>query len=322
MAKCTLKDVAKACNVSAYTVSRAINNKKDISKETKDKILAVAKKMGYVANIGARNLRVGSTNNIAIIYDDFENPYYNLVIKELATKLYENGFYMTLFYDFDSISLLNTKLLKRVISSNIDGIISLIGITENAIKFNKIWKKPLIQIGSASLNKEVDCIYFDDYDGGLKLCNYVINRGYKNIGFINATEKLSAGMERIKGYKKALKDNNFEIIESRIIQLEQSDLTTEEATQVLLNQNCDCIIAYNDMTALTIKKYLKKNRIYNVLVCGFDNIQRTMPLPEPLISVYGDIKKIVEITVETLIKRINEESNDVINIKMPVQIYK
>ena len=101
--KCTLKDVAKACNVSAYTVSRAINGKKDISKETKEMILSVAKKMGYIANSGARNLRVGSTNNIAVIYDDFENPYYNMVIKELAYKLQEKGYYMTMFYDFDSI---------------------------------------------------------------------------------------------------------------------------------------------------------------------------------------------------------------------------
>jgi hypothetical protein len=52
--KCTLKDVAKACGVSAYTVSRAINGKKDISDATRERILETAKKIGYVPNTTAR----------------------------------------------------------------------------------------------------------------------------------------------------------------------------------------------------------------------------------------------------------------------------
>ena len=178
MSKCTLQDVAKACNVSAYTVSRAVNDKKDISKETKEKILKVAKEMGYIANSSARNLRTGQTKNIAIIYDDFENPYYNMIIKKMAIKLNDLDYSITIFYDFDSISLFNTKLLKRVLSSNIDGIISFIALTENAKKLNEIWKKPIIQF-SKSNDIDVDSIHFDDEDGGYKLTNKVISKGYR-----------------------------------------------------------------------------------------------------------------------------------------------
>lgn len=318
--KCTLKDVAKACNVSAYTVSRAINGKKDISKDTKEKILKVAKQMGYIANFGARNLKVGSTNNIAIIYDDFENPYYNMVIKELAYKLNENGYYMTLFYDFDSISMLNTRLFKRVISTNIDGIISLISVTENAKKLNQIWKKPLVQLGIKSEKNDLDCIYFDDFDGGYKLTKYIIEKGYKKIGFVNATDKLIPGLERIAGYKHALKENEYDINDNMIIHLTETQYTLQEATNKLLSYNCDSIIAYNDMAALTIKKHLKSLKMYNVLVCGFDNIQRCLPLPEHLISIYGDISTIVDLTVKTLMDRIAEKDSDFVNIKLPISI--
>ena len=96
MGKCTLADVAKACGVATYTVSRAINDKKDISKETKERILKVAKEMGYTTNVTAKNLRVGNSNTIAIVYDDFENPYYNSLIKKISYKLNEAGYSIAL----------------------------------------------------------------------------------------------------------------------------------------------------------------------------------------------------------------------------------
>lgn len=318
MSKCTLQDVAKACNVSAYTVSRAVNDKKDISKETKEKILKVAKEMGYIANSSARNLRTGQTKNIAIIYDDFENPYYNMIIKKMAIKLNDLDYSITIFYDFDSISLFNTKLLKRVLSSNIDGIISFIALTENAKKLNEIWKKPIIQF-SKSNDIDVDSIHFDDEDGGYKLTNKVISKGYKNIGFISVTDKIIGIEDRIKGYKKSLKENNIKFNNNYVIKLTDDKISITEATAKLIDMGCDAIICYNDISAYKVLSYLDKHH-KNVFVAGFDNIQQSLELPFNLLTVSGNIDDLVDKAIDLLLKRINGYSDKSSEIVLPVSI--
>ena len=320
-AKCTLKDVALACGVSAYTVSRAMNDKKDISKETKERILKVAQEMGYVQNISAKNLRTGSSKTVAIIYDDFENPYYNSLIRKITNILNENGYYVTLFYDLDSISVLNTKLMNRVLSSNVDAIISFIYVTRSAKKLNSIWKKPIIQIGSSSMEKDISCFMFDHYEGGKILTRYLLGSGFKKIGFINATEQLVSGMERIKGYKAVLEERKIQFDENLIIQLSETQLNITEATQLLVDKSCDSIICYNDFTALACLKYLHENNIYDIKVCGFDNIKETLPIPTPFPSVHGDIDLLVEEATNYLLECIESNSIEVIQKVYDVNIY-
>ena len=320
MGKCTLADVAKACGVATYTVSRAINDKKDISKETKERILKVAKEMGYTTNVTAKNLRVGNSNTIAIVYDDFENPYYNSLIKKISYKLNEAGYSIALFYDFDSISLLNTKLLKRVVSSNVIGIISFMKVTPNAKKFNSIVKIPIIQLGIEDDDNDIDCVYYDDVEGSYKLTNLLLNSGYKNIGFINATMKLKSGMNRVKGYKKALLKRNIENF--NIIHLAESDLTVEEATQKLVDSNVDSIVCFSDMTALMVIKYLKSIGRKDVKIVGFDNINQFFPLPTEIISAYGNMDDFVNTGISMLLNRINDNSLEYKKAVLPMSINK
>lgn len=320
-AKCTLKDVALACGVSAYTVSRAMNDKKDISKETKERILEVAKEMGYVQNVNAKNLRVGSSRNIAIIYDDFENPYYNYLIKKITYILSENGYSVTLFYDLDSISILNTKLMNRVLSSNVDAIISFIYVTPSAKKLNSIWKKPIIQIGAPSTENDISCFLLDNYSGGKMITNYLLEKGCRKIGFINATEQLVACLNRIEGYKAAHVEKGFAFNEDLIVHLHETDLDITDATQLLIDKNCDSIICYNDISALASLKYLHENNLLNIEVCGFDNIKQSIPIPTPFPSVHGDTDVLVEESVNFLLERIKNPSDIIVNKVFDVKIY-
>ena len=310
--KCTLKDVAKACGVSAYTVSRAINDKKDISKETKEKILKKAKELGYVQNLNAKNLRTGNSNTIAIVYDDFENPYYNTLIKKITTILNEKGYFVTLFYDFDSIGTLNSKLMGRILSSNVDAIISFIYVTPGAKKLNSKWKKPMIQIGAHTNDNDISCFTFNDFHGGRLITKYLLEKGYKKIGFINASKKLIGCLKRIEGYKSVLLEENIGVEENLIIHLTESEMELNVAVEHLLEKNCDGIICFNDITALFAMKYLQENEISGVEVCGFDDIKKSFPITIPFASVQGDVNQLVEEAVNHLLECIILNSENII----------
>lgn len=320
MGKCTLADVAKACGVATYTVSRAINDKKDISKETKERILKVAKEMGYTTNVNAKNLRTGSSNTIAIVYDDFENPYYNSLIKKISYKLNEEGYSITLFYDFDSISLLNTKLLKRVLSSNVIGIISFMKVTTNAKKFNKIVHVPIMQLGIEDEENILDCVFYDDVNGSFQLTELLLLKGYKRIGFINATMKLKSGMNRIEGYKEALKKNHITPDEQLIIHLNEMNLSVNEATCKLIENHVDSIICFSDMTALLTMKYLQSIKKDDIKVVGFDNINQFFPLPARLTSAYGDMDDFVNQAIRILLSRIKDYDKTSDKVMIPMRI--
>ena len=87
----TLKDIAKQLSLSVSTVSRALLDDKNVRKETKDKIIAMAKELGYKPNPVATNLKYGHTNTIGVIVPEMVTPFAARVIKGIQNILYSQG---------------------------------------------------------------------------------------------------------------------------------------------------------------------------------------------------------------------------------------
>jgi len=319
---CTLKDIASKLGVSVYTVSRALNAGEDVSEETRNLVQKTADEMGYVPNTGARNLRLGSSKTIALIYDDFTNPYYSLLIKNISTFLNDKGYSTTLFYDFDSISKLHSKLMERVLGSNVDGIISLIEITPSAAVLAQRKGVPFVQIGSKSSDPSIHCIYLDDEAGGKLATNYLIKKGKKRIGFVCSTIDHASCCKRLNAYKDCLAENGYPIDESLIVWLTDDDLSPEEALSNLLNKHVDAIIAFNDYSGYEIKKNLLKLNITDIEVVGFDNIAASFPLPMAIPSVAGNVTQVSKLATNTILKCIEGTQKGRLEYKFPVALNK
>ena len=87
----TIKDIAKELTVSIATVSRALSGDKNIRKETKDKILETAKRLGYRSNSVALNLKSRRTNTIGVIVPEMDTPFYAHIIDGMQNVLYKKG---------------------------------------------------------------------------------------------------------------------------------------------------------------------------------------------------------------------------------------
>ena len=92
MKRVTLADIAKECGVSVNTVSHALNDKPDISENTKELIKNAAKEMGYIGNASASFLRSGHSKTIAVIVGDISNPHFSILIKEIEVAAREKGY--------------------------------------------------------------------------------------------------------------------------------------------------------------------------------------------------------------------------------------
>lgn len=318
--QCTMKDIARVVGVSTYTVSRAINGKKDISSQLKERILSVAKEMGYVPNIAARNLQSGQTKTVALVLDDLQNIYYSMLLNKLTNKFQARGYHVTIYYDVDSINTLNKNLMKRVLSTNPDGIVSFLSMEPGSCKLNKIWKRPVVVIGVREEDPDTDCAYFDDVGGAEHVTRYLFSQGCKRIGFINASSKLSSGVNRCKGYLNVLDELGLEKDGELVICLEDTGLSVDEAVKILVEEKkVDAIFCFSDMIAINALWCLKEGN-KDVKVAGWDNIAQAIKMPCNFVTVGADIDAMVDDVVESLLLRINNEEGPVLKKMYPVHL--
>ena len=118
----TMIDVARAANVTPQTVSRAIRNAPEVSEETRERVLRIARELNYVKNNTASSLRGGNGKLIGVVYDNLMNVYYSITVDYLQRELRRRG------YSLLAISLPAFKFGRETyefaLSHNVDGIIS------------------------------------------------------------------------------------------------------------------------------------------------------------------------------------------------------
>ena len=123
----SLKDISKACGVSIATVSKALNDHSDISKDTKEKIREVAEQLGYHPNAAAQALKTNRSNNIGVLFVDEANSglthdYFSHVLDSFKKKAEQEGFDIT-FINGDRTRNNNMSYLSHAIYRVFDGVV-------------------------------------------------------------------------------------------------------------------------------------------------------------------------------------------------------
>ena len=129
-----LKDIAQIAGVSIKTVSRALNDYPDISKETKEKILSIAKELHYIPNSAAKSLRENRSFTIGLILPDITNVFFGEVGMAVHSFLKKAG-YSTLISFSEGEHRAEIESLDMLLSKGVDGIIlATVGSTGNRIE--------------------------------------------------------------------------------------------------------------------------------------------------------------------------------------------
>ena len=120
----SIKDIAKECNVSAATVSKALNDQSDISEATKERVRRAAERLGYTTNVAARALKTNRTYNLGILFADenvgLSHEYFSIILESFQREAEKYGYDITFINH--SIAGKETTYLKHVEYRNLDGI--------------------------------------------------------------------------------------------------------------------------------------------------------------------------------------------------------
>jgi len=261
-ASITIHDIARELNISASTVSRALNNNPRISKETKDRIKAKALEMGYQPNTIASNLRNQKTNTIGIVVPLINRHFFSSFISGVEEVAFASGYNVIISQSNDLLEK-EKQIVHSLFSNRVDGLIASLSMQTDEFDHYQLFSKkkiPIVFFDRVVPELEAHKIVVDDFGVGFKATEHLIEQGYKRIAHLAGPTVLHTYRDRMKGYRAALEKYNFEIDENLIVHNRLTRIDGQAAIKQLLAlpQPPDAVFCGNDTSALAMMVYLKK----------------------------------------------------------------
>lgn len=204
----TLRDIAKALNLSVSTVSRALTDSYQIGDETKQKVLAYAKEHHYIPNRMARSLKEGKSRSIGVIVCSIDNNFMAQMLDGIDQYCSERG-YQIIIMQSKELYEQEKANVNLLYASGIDGL--LISPSYQTIDFSHLTHLqdvglPVVLFDRLSEHIDTHKVAVDNFKGAYDATTHLIKNGYRTIAHINWNTQLSIATERFEGYKSALKD--------------------------------------------------------------------------------------------------------------------
>jgi LacI family transcriptional regulator, galactose operon repressor len=207
----TLEDIARALNVSKMTVSRAINNHPEISRETRDRILATARKMNYRPNQFARALSTNRSSLIGIVVPDLMHSYFAEICRGVESHARPAG-YQNLICSTDEDMQKEVDEVEALLSRT-DGLIVASAFSSRDVKFYRRLLSEgakIVLIDRLLEGLRCSAVITDDVEVGVLATEHFIRLGHRKIGHLRGTQASSSTM-REQGYVAALAKHHLRL---------------------------------------------------------------------------------------------------------------
>jgi LacI family transcriptional regulator len=323
----TIHDIARELKISASTVSRALNDNPRISQKTRDKIKVVAASMGYRPNTLASNLRNKKSNTIGIVVPLINRHFFSSVISGAEEVAFKSGYNVVISQSND-LAEKEISIVHSMFSNRVDGLIISIAMQTNTFDHLKIFRKkniPLVFFDRAVPEIETDKIVVDDFNGGFRVTQHLIDQGYQRIAHLAGPQNLTTYLERKNGYIEALRTNDIPYDQSLVI---INTLTSDEgvtAVQQLMSLSSppDAIFCGNDTTALSAMIYLRDKgfRIpHDIGIVGFSNEPFSKVVSPAISTIAQPGFQMGQKAAEKLISQIETKERKYQTIVMPTEL--
>ncbi len=278
ISKVTIADIARALNITAATVSRALNNHPGIKEDTKKKVRETAMRLNYQPNKIASSLRLGRSHIIGVIIPSAEISFFGSVVHGIEKIANENN-YNVLIYQTNELFEFEKKGVQTFLQSRVDGVLASISKeTINLDHYNEIKKRgvPLILFDRANDQLGVSSVVVNDYAGAFEATRHLIAQGCRRIAHIGGQQHVSIFNQRLKGYIDALNVHNMPLDDDLILYGKVSIDSGRECMNRLLSLPAppDGVFAVEDFTALGAVQAIKQAGVRipeEIAIIGFCN---------------------------------------------------
>lgn len=316
----TLQDLADVVGLTANTVSRALNDRSGVRPATRALIKAEAERLGYVPNIHARSLVLGSRKTIGVILPNISNPFCSDLVSEVELQAQRAGYTVLLMLTYESAER-ERDAIGRALQSGLDGLIAA-PVQEHCKPWKPVIKAgiPLVLVARELPELETD-FYSNDNEAGIQLTtDAVLARGAKNVVLIDEDMHFSTIRLRCEGFRKSLEKHglpfdprvNLALVPpGRSFRVSQS-WHADDAYRVTCDlldrgRRPDAFVVGDDYYALGLYRAFRERGMRvpdDVLVMGWGNHPFTRFMDPPLSTLLLPFEEVARRAVRRLLDRI------------------
>ena len=315
----TLKEIAQECGVSVATVSKALNDMKDVSPQTKEEIRHVARKLGYFPNSSARALKTNRTYNIGVIYSDVSNSglthdYFAGVLDSFKRSVEAKGYDITFINSECSHGL---TYLEHSIYRNVDGVIIVCVNFEDPQVLELVRNEDIPVVTIDYVFDYRIAVMSDNIQGMHDLTEYAYSKGHRRMAYISG-DNTAVTRSRVGSFVRSLEKHYIETPDEYLISsaYRNPDLAYKYTRKLLqLRDSPTCIFYPDDYSAIGGINAIRDTGLsvpQNISVIGYDGSYISQIMSPALTTIKQDAAGIGSVAADKLLHLIENPKTTLI----------
>jgi LacI family transcriptional regulator len=311
----TQSDIAAKLKVSRITVSKALRDHPDISREMKEKVLKTAEKMGYSPNLVAANLSQRKTNTIGVVIPDLENSFFAFLTDSIIDTATERNYRIILTVSREKTET-EDQNIRNLSGMRVDGLLVCISQTTRGKEIFEYVSRlgiPLVFFDRVIENSGFSSVRFNDRQGTHDAINAITSAGYKKIAHFAGYQTISIGRERCNSFRREMKRHGLMVQKNWIIEggfeTEDGRIAFEKLRST--GKMPEIILAVNDRIAFGAYRAAKEAGMKipdDIAIAGFGFEETTSMFSPPLAVINQDPRKLGITAANLLIDEIEGRS--------------
>jgi len=305
----TIRDVARQAGVSITTASRVLNNREDVSEETRARVQAIAAQLDYVPSTVARSLVSGRSRTLGVVVNDSASPVYAEVVKGIETATNAAGYGLLLGNSADSQEQALSRL-SMLHASHIEGVLlAPVQSDRRDVETLERLGIPYILLLRYFTDLMTDYVVADNVAGGRLVTEHLVGLGHRRIGHIAGPPDTSTAQGRLAGYQQALSAAGLPYDERLVAAGRFTVASGYEAALRLLDRpdRPSAIFAASDMQAVGVMKAARRLGLRipdDLALAGGDDVELAEFLEVPLTTFHVPYDEIGRRAATILIARL------------------
>lgn len=233
----TVKDIARAADVSPMTVSRVLSGGKNVRPALREHVERVIAEVGYHRNENARSLRPGHRSGlIGVMITNISNPYYAGVVQGIEQVVAATGRRILVGTTNEDADL-ERQLLSDFLGRQVEGLVVVpVGQEPDRFLPERLHGVPLVLASRTVEGVPADAVLIDDVNGAREATAMMLDEGHRRIAFLGNKATVSTGQRRLVGFRTALADHGIALDDDLVVFGLQDAAAAEVATRAFLER--------------------------------------------------------------------------------------
>jgi len=316
MSKVNIKVLADQLQLSVSTISKALRDSYEISEETKKKVMELATRLNYVPNPYASSLRRKKSKTIAVVLPEVADNFFSLAINGIQSIAETKGYHVLIYLSHEKFANERT-ILEDCQSGRVDGVlISISSETNTAEHINRLQDNniPVVFFDREQEGIDTARVTTNDFECGYLAAAHLLARGCHNPSFLSISESLPICLNRMEGFKAALKEAGIPKNDSQVVYCTDNDSMYTQIKNLLQSDNRpDGLIASVEKIVTPVYLVcheLKINIPDEIKVIAFATLDTAPILDPPLTTITQPAFEIGKAAATLLFKGIEKSTFD------------